>query len=122
MANITPTFLPVLDDGSYVVIQWANMALNDIGLACGFVQYADRSVQLTGTLGAAGNMRWEGSNDSANYAVLTDPQGNNLDYTTLKTEAVTELAVLARPRITAGDGTTLLTVTMLARRANPMRT
>lgn len=122
MATITPTFLPALDDGSYVVIQWANMANGDVGADCGFVQYADRSVQLIGTLGVGGNMRWEGSNDSVNYAVLTDPQGNNLDYTILKTEAVTELAVRARPRITAGDGTTLLTVVMLARRANPMRT
>ena len=122
MATITPTFLPALDDGSFVVIQWANMLNGDVGAACGFVQFADRSVQVTGTLGAAGSVRWEGSNDSVNYAVLTDPQGNNLDYTVVKIETVTEIAVLARPRVTAGDGTTSLTVTMLARRANPMRT
>lgn len=122
MATITPTFLPVLDDGSYILVQWANMANGDVGAPFGFAQWADRSVQVTGTLGTGGNARWEGSNDSTTYAVLTDPQGTALDFAALKIETVTEITTIARPRVTAGDGTTSLTVTLLARRANPMRT
>lgn len=77
---------------------------------------ADRSVQVTGTLGTGGSVRIEGSNDGTNYAPLTDPQGNALDITTLKIETVTELTRYIRPRITAGDGATNLAVTLLARR------
>ncbi len=118
MAIITPTFPPTLDDGSYVVVQWANMQNGDVGAELHFAQWADRSVQVTGTFGTGGNMRWEGSNDVANYSVLTDPQGNNLDFLSSKIETVTEITTVARPRVTAGDGTTSVTVTMFARRMN----
>lgn len=77
---------------------------------------ADRSVQVTGTLGTGGTVRIEGSNDGTNYAPLTDPQGNALDIDTLKIETVTELTRYIRPRVTAGDGSTSLAVTLLARR------
>jgi len=77
---------------------------------------ADRSVQVTGTFGAGGNLRIEGSNDGTNYSALTDPQGNALDFTATKIEGVLELTRYIRPRATAGDGTTSLTVTMILRR------
>lgn len=78
----------------------------------------DRSVQVTGTFGVGGNVRIEGCNETTptNWAVLTDPQGNALDVTTAKIEAITELVRWIRPRVTAGDGTTTLAVTILARR------
>lgn len=77
---------------------------------------ADRSVQVTGTFGVGGSVRLEGSNDGTNYAVLSDPQGNALDITTAKIEAITELTRYIRPRVTAGDGSTDLAVTVLVRR------
>ena len=45
--------------------------------------------------------------------MLTDPQGNDLDITTGKIEAITELVRYIRPRIVGGDGTTSLTITMI---------
>jgi hypothetical protein len=121
MPTITPTQLPVLDDGSYVIFRWTPMANGDDGSILQFAQYADRSVQVFGTFGAGGTLRWEGSNDGTNFTPLTDPQGNALDFTTAKMEAVTEVCAYARPRVTAGDGTTSLSVVMLARRPTPNR-
>jgi hypothetical protein len=96
-----------------VVAVWANMPNSEEGSAIELANFADRSVQVTGTFGTGGNVRIEGSLDGVNYAPLTDPQGNNLDINTAKIEAITELVRYIRPRVTDGDGTTELTVTML---------
>lgn len=109
-------------DDAVVRITWANMANGDDGTPVQHIQWADRSLQVVGTFGAGGNLRWEGSNDGTNYATLTDPQGNALDITTAKIEQISEITAKARPRVTAGDGTTSLTVTLLLRRALPQRT
>lgn len=121
MATITPTLTYVSDDRSVARFTWGPMANGDVGSPVSFVEWADRSVQVTGTFGAGGNMRWQGSNDAVNFSVLTDPQGNALDLTAAKIKAVTELTTKAQPSITAGDGTTALTVTLIARRAQPLR-
>jgi hypothetical protein len=100
------------------IITWAGLlqSSSDDGNPFASPGWADRSVQVTGTLGAGGSVRMEGSNDGTNYVTLTDPQGNALDITTLKIETITELCAFIRPRVTAGDGTTNLNVIMLARR------
>jgi hypothetical protein len=124
MATITPTTAELAGDGSVYKWTYAAMtnATSDVGSAIGFAQYADRSIQVLGTFGAAGNLRLEGSNDGGTtWAVLTDPQGNNLDFTAAKIEAITELCAQIRPRVTAGDGTTSLTVVILARKTQPGR-
>ena len=97
------------------VIGWATMANGDGGAPVMLSQYTDRSVQITGVFGAGGSVRIEGSNDGVNWAVLTDPQGNDLNITTAKIEMVTEATLMIRPRVTAGDGTTALTVALFAK-------
>lgn len=91
---------------------------NDVGAAIPerFSDYADRTVQVAGTPGAGGNLRIEGSNDGSNYAALSDPQGNALNVAAAKIEAITEVPLLTRPRVTAGDGTTDLDVAIICRR------
>lgn len=116
MAVINPT---ITQKGDLTIVQWLNMANTDSGAPYGFTQWADRSVQVSGTFGLGGSARWEGSNLAspavdADYAVLTDPQGNDLNIAAAKIEAVTELVRWSRPRITAGDGTTAITVTLVA--------
>lgn len=101
-----------------VIATWAGMAVGDDGERIELANFADRSVQVTGVFGAGGNVRIEGSLDGVNYAPLTDPQGNNLDINAAKIEAITEIVRYIRPRVTAGDGTTLLTVTMLLKGTN----
>jgi hypothetical protein len=123
MATITPTFLN-LDDGSVVVFTWSTLTTtNDRGSAVEWAQWADRSIQVEGTFGAGGSLRWEGSNDGGTtYQALNDPQGNALNVTSAKIEQVLELSQFARPFITAGDGTTDLDVTLIMRRLTPART
>lgn len=101
-----------------VVATWPNMASGDDGQPIELANFADRSVQVVGSFGSGGNVRIEGSLDGTNYAPLTDPQGNNLDINTPKIEAISEVVRYIRPRVTAGDGTTSLTVTMLLKGAS----
>jgi hypothetical protein len=117
MATITVAKTTIGGFGNQAfVAQWTPMTNSgsDVGTPIENPGYADRSVQVTGTFGAGGSVRLEGSNDGTNYAALTDPQGNALDITTAKVEQIMELTRYIRPRVTAGDGTTSLTVTVMA--------
>lgn len=83
-----------------------------------WADYADRSVQVSGTFGVGGNLRVQGSNDGGStYAALSDPQGNALNIAAAKIESITEATLLTQPKVTAGDGTTNLNVTIVCRRA-----
>lgn len=97
------------------VYQWTGLtnATSDSGSPVALAAFTDRSVQVTGTFGTGGSVRIEGTIDGTNYSTLTDPQGNALDITTAKIETITEAVVSIRPRVTAGDGTTSLVVTMM---------
>lgn len=101
------------------VITWTGLtnATSDDGSPFEGIGANDRSVQIFGTFGAGGTLRIEGSNDGTNWAVLTDPQGNALDFTSAKIEAITELVRYIRPRITGGDANTDLTCVLVARRS-----
>ncbi len=107
--------LRTMGDHAHIHV-WANMANADVGDPVEMPGSADRSVQVTGTFGAGGNLRILGSNDGVNYSVLTDPQGNALDFTSSKIEAVIELTRFIKPQVTAGDGTTSLTVSLLVKK------
>jgi hypothetical protein len=76
------------------------------------VEYSDRCFQVTGTFGTGGSCTIQGSNDGTNWASLADPQGNALTFTSQKIEQALELPRYVRPNVTAGDGTTNLTVTL----------
>lgn len=80
-------------------------------------EYGDRSIQISGTFGAGGSINVEGSNNGTVWAILADPQGNALTFTTAKIEQVLEAVRYIRPIVTAGDGTTSLTATLFARRS-----
>lgn len=120
MATITPTISSPTTHGNMKthVYSWTPITFSgtDVGAAIEMPGSADRTVQVTGTFGAGGSVRVEGSLDGVTYAILTDPQGNALDITTAKIETIMELVRYIRPRITAGDGTTSLTVQILMRR------
>lgn len=98
------------------LIQWTSLANGDDGEVVPFSQYADKSIQVTGTFGVGGSVRFEGSNDGgANWAPLTDVQGNALNLSTAAIKQVTEVTGIFRPRVTDGDGDTLLTVSLCMR-------
>lgn len=97
------------------LIKWEGLAVNDTGKPFIFPRHTDRSVHVKGTFGAGGVCVIEGSleKEPTSYATLNDPQGNPLSISLEKIEAVLENATNFRPRVSAGDGTTLLDVYML---------
>ncbi|MCA3247404.1 MAG: hypothetical protein ING29_13105 [Azospirillum sp.] len=120
MATRTPT-VTVLDaisneNAGARLVTWSGLLNTDDGAPVELAAFADRSVQVFGSFGTGGNCRIQGSNNGTNWATLTDPQGNALNMSTESLEAISELARYVRPLITAGDGSTNLTVTMLLRR------
>lgn len=125
MATITPTRTDISGDGSVIKYAYAAMtnATSDVGVGIPFAQWADRSVQVTGTLGTGGTVTIEGSNDGGTtWHALNDPSSTTLAINSLKLEGILEVCELVRPRISAGDGTTSLNVYFVLRRPNPMRT
>lgn len=96
-----------------IVATWSSMANGDDGEPIKFSQYADKSVQVIGTFGVGGSLVIEGSNNGSDWSTLSDPQGNNLSFSTAKIEMVTEATLYVRPRVAGGDGTTSLTVILL---------
>lgn len=121
MSVVNPT-ITNNGDGSLKKFVFAAMANGDTGAPIPFAEWADRSVQVSGTFGVGGTVVWEGSNDGgATWATLTDPQGNSISKTAASIEAVLEITELARPNVTAGDGSTAINVSVLCRRQNNMR-
>ena len=119
MATISGTIDRKLSEAdNAVLVTWTPMTFTgtDVGAPVQWVEYADRCVQVAGTFGTGGSVTIEGSNDGTNFVVLTDPQGNALTVTAARIEQILELPRYVRPRVTAGDGTTSLTVTICMRR------
>lgn len=111
----------ILNDGSdgrgIWIVRWEGLtkATDDTGAPYACPNYADKSIQLVGTLGAAGACTIQGSNmkETPTYATLNDPQANALVMTALGIEQVLENTYWIRPSITAGDATTDLDVYLL---------
>lgn len=97
---------------------WTGMLNGDDGAAFQFTDWADRCVQVFGTFGTGGTIIWEGSNDGTNWATLSDLNGNSMSYTAASVKQMNEAPVWIRPRVTAGDGTTNLTASVVARKIN----
>ena len=117
MAEITYTqSFPIKGNSDFMLVTWNGMVVADTGLPFILSQYADRSVQSSGVFGSGGSVLVEGTNDSSVYAPLSDPQGNTLSMTTPKIETISEIVVAIRPRVSAGDGTTSINVSMLVRK------
>lgn len=104
--------ITVVQGGKARLYQWV-LNDGDDGAPIEAVEFADRSVQVTGSFGGA-SVVIEGSNDSATYGTLTDPQGNDLLVIAAKVEMVTEVTRLIRPRVQGGTGVAV-TVSLLAR-------
>lgn len=99
------------------IFKWTALLNGEAGTAIRLPDYADRAVQIEGTLGTGGAVVIEGSIDGINYVTLTDPQGNALSFTAVnRIEAIMEAVDYIRPRCTAGDGATSFNVSLICRR------
>lgn len=92
---------------------WEGLLNGDTGSPESGAALSDRCVSVSGTFGAAGSVRLEGSNDLITWYTLTDLQGNALTFTAAGMEQVQENPFYVRPNVTAGDGTTSLVVSLV---------
>lgn len=116
MATRNGTISDVSELGTVKLVTWTDLLNGDTGSAAQWCDFADRCVQVTGTFGAGGSVSIQGSNDGITFSILSDPQGNALTFTSTKLEQALEIPRYVIPVVTAGDGTTNLTVTILMRR------
>ncbi len=93
---------------------WAGMTTSDVGAEIDYVGHADRTVQVFGAFGGA-TVTLQGSLDRSNWATLNDAQGNPIEITQAKIEAITELVLWIRPHVSGGTGTNV-TVSLLMRK------
>lgn len=95
---------------------WAALQNGDNGAPASIPGAPDQTVQVFGTFGSGGTVIIEGSCEAtpSNWFPLVDPQGNPISFTAAGGELVLELVAHVRPRVTAGDGTTSLTVLLFS--------
>lgn len=121
MVQRNPTYpaLPVTGDfDDVIVVEWTGLLNGDTMAPVQLPNLVDRSIQVAGTFGVGGNLRVQGTNFSTyiNEVPLSDAQGNILDVTAAKIEQILEMTLFIAGAVTAGDGTTSLTVRLLAKR------
>ena len=101
-------------------ITWTGLtnASSDTGDPYSGYDDAIRLVQVTGTFGAGGTVLIEGSllDSLATYGQMHDTAGSDLSFGDSRVEQMQEGPVVYRPRVSAGDGTTDLTVTVIETR------
>lgn len=93
---------------------WTPLANGDTGTPESPGRLSDRSIQIKGTFGAGGSVTIQGSNDNVTWATLRDPAGLALTFTSADIKEILENTNFIRPNVTAGDGTTALTVIVAA--------
>lgn len=96
-----------------VILTWGPMLNGDTGEPCAYPSHSDKSLQVTGTFGTGGSVAVQGSNDGVTFPALNDFTGTVIAMTAAGIKGVGENTLYVRPAVTAGDGTTSLTVTML---------
>lgn len=101
-----------------VIVTWTGLLNGDDGAPVALPSYGEKTFQLSGTLGAGGTLQIEGSNDGVTYSTLEDKQGVAATLAALAMVSVQDRPIYVRPRISAGDGTTSLSVIMAAHRTN----
>ncbi len=105
-----------------VMVTWTGLLNTDTGEPVDIPTLVEKSVQLSGTLGTGGNARIEGTNHIGDtptpvWGTLKDADGADLNLNAIGMfRMVRETPYQIRPNITAGDGSTNLTVKMLLTR------
>lgn len=105
--------------GGTIRVTWTGLLNGDDGSPVEAPDHTFKEVQVLGAFGVGGNVRIQGSlDDGTTYAALNDPQGNALNVTAASIERIQESTATVRPLVTAGDGTTSLTVVMILKLDN----
>lgn len=90
------------------VVTWAAIPNGNQGDAAGG-PYRSASFQASGTFGSGGSVKLEGSNDGSTWADLSSAARTTAGF--FAALGAGEHPRFIRPNVTAGDGTTAITVT-----------
>lgn len=115
--------LSSLNAGNVQYVTWAALANGDTGQPLESAKLSDKTAQIFGTFGAGGSITLQGSNDprvlsapsSAVWVDLTDTTETALTFTTASGAQILQNYRFIRPTVTAGDGTTALTVVLCSK-------
>ena len=113
MATRTAVFdRTVSKDGSVNLVTWAGLtnATSDAGSAIMEAWRGEKTFQVIGTFGVGGSLVVEGSNNGTDWSPLSIRQGTAMSFTAAGFNRSQDQPIFVRPRVTAGDGTTNLTV------------
>jgi len=97
---------------------WTALANGDTGAPVEVGDFAGLTVTFEGTFGTGGTVKLRGSNDGTNYYDLTNQAATAISKTAAGVSAVAEAPRYVRPEVTAGDGTTLLSCRLVARKVS----
>lgn len=125
MAVFTVTPAAGLDqDRSIMVVTWVLTTADPTGDAYQIPEWIDKTWSATGTFGGA-TVEVQGSNTlpDADFIVMSNAAGGAiLTFTALGCKTMIEGPRYVRPKLTTVGAGASITVTLCARRANPMRT
>lgn len=120
------TIIPVVSDvtgGESAVLQiyWANLEAGDDGAPVDASRFADKTVGFYGVFGG-GTAKLQGSMfPDTGWVNLTDANGTPIERTEEGLALVLENPRYIRPVIDSGDGTTEISVVLVAKSVQPMR-
>jgi len=114
MSVVNYVFSNPTNTQAYALTVWSGLTGGDTGQPFLYTDFADRTVQVSGTIGAA--ITIQGTLDidlaTANWETLSDNFGNPLSFTTHGISLITEAPLYIRPSCAAG--TTNAKVSILA--------
>jgi hypothetical protein len=104
------------------IMTWSGITTTGPASALDASHLPDKTVVLSGTIGSGTTVVIEGSNTASGplatgasrYYTLNDPQGNALSLSTGKVEAILENPKFIRPKTTAKNANTNVTVTIIS--------
>ena len=100
-------------------IIWSGLLNGDTGKIFSAPGAADMTVQAFGTFGSGGTVIMQGTLEEltspTNFFTLRDGGDNLISFGTADAEMIAMVAAGLRPSVTAGDGTTDLTVILFVR-------
>ena len=109
---VIPATVTRLENG-YTKVTWIELTDTDTGDPVNVAQFADKTVQATGTFTGGGLIAMQGSNDGSTFGDLRDAGGTDIALADTQPNTIAENTELIRPSVTAGDGSTDIDVFMI---------
>ncbi len=125
MATIPPTVNNDVakDGGSVISFTWAITTADTDGAPADISNYPDRTWQVTGAFGGTGVLLPQGSNDGTNWATLSNQAtGTPVSVSAVGIVETLERTRYVRPLLSPAGTAAAVAVTLIARRATPLRT